>query len=57
MATRRRASPNCDRSGGEADRFGLTPSWIRLYGCAVVAGYACFLAPVRQDPLVEVAGG
>jgi hypothetical protein len=41
--TRRRASPICNHSVGEAELFGLlTALWLALYGCAVVAIDTCF---------------
>jgi hypothetical protein len=47
--TRRRASPTCDRSVGEADLFGLfTAPWLALYGCAVAAVYSCFFVSVYR---------
>jgi hypothetical protein len=41
--TRRRASPICNHSVGEADLFGLlTAPWLALYGRAVASVYTCF---------------
>jgi len=47
--TRRRASPICNHSVGEADRFGLlTALWLALYGCAVAAIDTCFFVSVYR---------